>query len=137
VDILALTGYCPAPRQLRFDDLASVRSRFEQGYAVLVILTIGQLANAFAGPVANLLSMTGHQVVTAWAVGCSAILYVLVGILAIPVWGALGAGIAFCAITLLWNFWLMILVMRKLEIYPSILSPSVRAGRTDSGVSIG
>jgi O-antigen/teichoic acid export membrane protein len=110
---------------------------FEQGYAVLVILTIGQLANAFAGPVANLLSMTGHQVVTAWAVGCSAILYVLVGILAIPVWGALGAGIAFCAITLLWNFWLMILVMRKLEIYPSILSPSVRAGRTDSGVSIG
>ena len=93
---------------------------FEQGYATLLILTLGQLVNAFTGPVASLLNMTGHQVVTARVLSTSAIFGVAFGLAFTRIWGSVGTAIAFSGAMVLWNAWLVIFVIRKLEIYPSL-----------------
>ena len=79
---------------------------FEQGYPMLLILTLGQLVNAFTGPVASLLNMTGHQVVTARVQSTSAILGVVFGLAFTPIWGSVGTAVAFSAALALGNAWL-------------------------------
>ncbi|MGC1347725.1 MAG: oligosaccharide flippase family protein [Methyloceanibacter sp.] len=96
---------------------------FEQGSTVLAILTLGQLVNAFTGPVAMLLNMTGHQNVTARVLGINAILGAGLGRALTQIWGIIGTAVAFSAAIVLWNAWLWGLVVRKLEIYPSLLRP--------------
>ncbi len=96
---------------------------FEQGSTVLAILTLGQLVNAFTGPVAMLLNMTGHQNVTARVLGINAILGAGLGLALTQIWGIIGTAVAFSAAIVLWNAWLWGLVVRKLEIYPSLLRP--------------
>jgi O-antigen/teichoic acid export membrane protein len=91
---------------------------FEQGYVALLILTLGQLVNAFAGPVASLLNMTGHQVVTARVLSASAIFCVAFGLAFTRIWGSVGTAIVFSGAMVLWNAWLAMFVVRKLEIYP-------------------
>jgi O-antigen/teichoic acid export membrane protein len=91
---------------------------FEQGYKVLLILTLAQLVSAFVGPVAHLLNMTGHHVVTARVQATSAILAVLFGLFFTPIWGSVGTAVAFSAAMALGNAWLTAFVIRKLEIYP-------------------
>jgi O-antigen/teichoic acid export membrane protein len=93
---------------------------FEQGYAALLILTLGQLAGAFAGPVGSLLNMTGHQFVTARVLGASAILGVVFAFVFTRIWGSFGTAVAFSGAMVLSNAWLAIFVVRKLEIYPSL-----------------
>ena len=95
---------------------------FEQGYATLLILTLGQLLNAFVGPVTSLLNMTGHQIVTARVLSMSAIFSMAFGLAFTRIWGSVGTAIAFSGAMALWNAWLAIFVIRKLEIYPC-LSP--------------
>lgn len=95
---------------------------FDKGHTVLAILTLGQLANVVAGPVANLFNMTGHQAIAARVIGSSAVVYALLGLLTTPIWGAVGTALALVGATLLSNVWLAILVVRKLDIYPSLLS---------------
>ncbi len=96
---------------------------FEQGYSVLLILTLGHLVSAFTGPVVNLLSMTGHQAVTARVVGTTAILSVALGLAFTRMWGIVGTALAFSGGMVLWNAWLAILVVWKLDIYPPCLRP--------------
>jgi O-antigen/teichoic acid export membrane protein len=93
---------------------------FEQGYPVLLILTFGQLVIAFLGPVANLLNMTGHHVLTARVQTKGAILGVLLGLIFTRIWGTVGTAVAFSAAMALGNACLTIFVVRKLEIYPSL-----------------
>ena len=90
---------------------------FEQGYATLLILTLGQLVNAFTGPVGSLLNMTGHQVVTARVLSTSAIFGVVFGLAFTRIWGSVGTAVAFSGAMVLWNAWLAIFVIRKLEIF--------------------
>ena len=73
--------------------------------------------NAFTGPVASLLNMTGHQVVTARVLSTSAIFCVVFGLAFTRIWGSVGTAIVFSGAMVLWNAWLAIFVMRKLEIY--------------------
>lgn len=87
---------------------------------MLLILTLGQLVNAFSGPVLSLLNMTGHQVVTARVLSTSATLGVVFGLVFTPIWGSVGTAVAFSGAMMLWNAWLAISVIRKLEIYPSL-----------------
>ena len=93
---------------------------FEQGYPVLLILTLGQLVGTFVGPVAHLLNMTGHHVVTAGVQAASALLAVVFGLVFTRIWGSVGTAIAFSAAMALGNACLTICVVRKLEIYPSL-----------------
>ena len=89
---------------------------FEQGYPALLILTLGLLSGAFVGPVANLLTMTGHQGITARVQMICAILAVLLGLAFTPVWGILGSALAFAAAMVLMNVCLTLSVARRLEI---------------------
>ena len=92
---------------------------FEQGYATLLILTLGQLVNAFTGPVGSLLNMTGHQVVTARVLSTSAIFGVAFGLAFTRIWGSVGTAIAFSGAMVLWNAWLAIFAIRKLALVPA------------------
>ena len=76
--------------------------------------------NAFTGPVLSLLNMTGHQVVTARVLSTSAILGVVFGLVFTRAWGSVGTAVAFSGAMVLWNAWLAVAVIRKLEIYPSL-----------------
>ena len=93
---------------------------FEQGYPVLLILTLGQLLSSFVGPVANLLNMTGHHILTARVQATSAILAIVFGLVFTRNSGSVGTAVAFSAATALGNAWLTIFVVHKLEIYPSV-----------------
>jgi O-antigen/teichoic acid export membrane protein len=93
---------------------------FEQGYPVLLILTLGQLLSSFVGPVANLLNMTGHHILTARVQATSAILALVFGLVFTRNSGSVGTAVAFSAATALGNAWLTIFVVHKLEIYPSV-----------------
>lgn len=93
---------------------------FEHGYLVLLILSFGHLASAFVGPVAHLLNMTGHHVVTARVQITSAILAVVLGLAATGIWGSVGTAVAFSAAIVLGNVGLTIGVVRRLDIYPSL-----------------
>jgi O-antigen/teichoic acid export membrane protein len=93
---------------------------FEQGYPVLLILTLGQLLSSFVGPVANLLNMTGHHILTARVQATGAILAIVFGLVFTRSSGSVGTAVAFSAATALGNAWLTIFVVHKLEIYPSV-----------------
>ena len=93
---------------------------FEEGFAVLAILTLGQLVGAFVGPVISLLNMTGHQVETARVMSTSAILGVVFGVVFTRIWGSVGTAVAFSAAMVLWNVGLAIFAVRKLQIFPCL-----------------
>jgi O-antigen/teichoic acid export membrane protein len=94
---------------------------FERGYTALLVLTLGQLVNTFIGPVANLLTMTGHHVLTARVLTTSATLAVVLGLASTWIWGSVGTALAFSAAMVLGSACLTIFVIRKLQIYPSLL----------------
>jgi O-antigen/teichoic acid export membrane protein len=91
---------------------------FDKGYDLLIILTIGQLVSAAAGPAGVLLRMTGYQVLTAQVLGISAVLSVVLGLVLTQIWGNFGTAIAFSGATILWNAILMVLAIYKFDIYP-------------------
>jgi O-antigen/teichoic acid export membrane protein len=91
---------------------------FEQGYPALLILTLGLLSGAFVGPVTNILTMTGHQGITARVQMTCAVLAVVLGLVFTPVWGIVGCALASAATMVLMNAWLTLFVVRKLEISP-------------------
>lgn len=93
---------------------------FEQGYRLLIILTIGQLVNAAAGPAGALLRMTGHQALAARVLGVCAVLGVVLGFMLTQIWGSLGTAIAFSGATILWNAVLLVLVIHKFGVYHSL-----------------
>jgi O-antigen/teichoic acid export membrane protein len=105
---------------------------FEHGYPVLLILTLGMLSGAFVGPVAHLLTMTGHQPITARVQMTCAVLAVVLGFVLTPLWGIVGTAAGFAVATLLMNACLAIFVVRKLDIVPGLLmvASAARPART-------
>lgn len=85
-------------------------------YGPLAILTLGQLANAAFGSVAFLLNMTGHEHITARAVGFAAICNVILNLTFIPSLGMNGAAIATATTTFLLNFLLWYSLRRQLGV---------------------
>lgn len=96
-------------------------SDFTKGHSVLAILVLAQLVNTVAGPVTNLLLMTGYQVAAARAVGFAATSYILAGLVATSIFGTVGAAVALFGALLIANVWPAILAMRKLGIYPFVV----------------
>ena len=99
VTLVGFAGLVAAGRTL----LGIFGSGFVPGYWALLILGASQLVNASAGPVAALLSMTGHERALAQILGWSAAVNVVLNALLIPVLGLLGAATATAASTVLWN----------------------------------
>jgi O-antigen/teichoic acid export membrane protein len=96
-------------------------SEFGVAKGALLVLMVGQLVNVGAGSVGYLLMMTGHHYQCARVVGLCAILNVVLNGIGIPYLGVLGAAIATAISMILWNVWLNRLVVKYLEIDPSIV----------------
>ena len=86
------------------------------------ILILGQLVNVGAGSVGYLMQMTGHQKESAFVMGCSAILNLILNAILIPTIGIIGAAIATATTMALWNIWLHQLVVKHLGVRPSIVA---------------
>jgi O-antigen/teichoic acid export membrane protein len=96
-------------------------AQFASASSVLVILLVGQVINAGAGSVGWLLLVTGNQDQAAWAYGWSAAVHVALLAIMIPLLGIDGAALATTVSYSLWNVWLHSLVVRRLNVHPSIL----------------
>lgn len=91
-------------------------SEFATAWFVLVLVGIGQLVNATAGPVGYLMGLTGHEREAAWVFGASAALNVVLNLVLIPIFGMIGGAMATMTTLILWNFWLIVLVRRRVGI---------------------
>ncbi len=94
---------------------------FIDGRWALVALSLGQLVNVGAGSVGYLLMMTGHQTPCARVFLISALINIGLNAIAIPKLGLFGAALATAFSMMLWNVWLHILVVKYLQVRPSIL----------------
>lgn len=89
---------------------------FTSGQTILIIIILGQLFNALAGPVGNLLSYTGYQQQTARVYLAAAVINTLANLVVVPFAGMTGAAIVTAGTTILWNAWLTVLVKIHLGI---------------------
>jgi len=97
-------------------------TNFVASYPALWVLTLGQTINALSGSVIVLMTMTGHQRVSAIIMGAAATLNILLNALLIPSMGLMGASLATAATTVIWNVTMVIYIMKKTELNPTILS---------------
>ena len=81
-------------------------------YPWLILLALGQLTNAFAGPVMNILNMTGYEKSARNTMLVTAVLNVILNLLMIPKFGPLGAAVATTATMIGWNVWAAALVFK-------------------------
>jgi len=93
---------------------------FEIGYPALVVLVIGQAANAMAGSVGYLLIMTGHDRDVAWVSVGVALLNFVLNVTLIPTYDMFGAAVASAISVALWNLALVILVRIRLGINSTV-----------------
>ena len=90
--------------------------QFPVAYPVLIVMLVGQIINALAGPVALLLNMTGHQHDVAKVLALSATMNVVLNAVLIPRYGALGAAIAMSFSMASWNVIMSVIVWKRLEL---------------------
>lgn len=94
---------------------------FALGRSILAILLIGHLFSAAHGTVGYLLNVTGHERLTAWVLGLSALVDIVLNVLLIPIWGAMGAAVATTTTLAILNVSQYFLVARKIGIHSSVL----------------
>lgn len=94
---------------------------FEQGYIPLVILSVGQLVNALAGSVGQVLAMTGRQKLLARLMALSALGQVLLTFFLVPLYGMLGAAVATTVGRIAWNVALVIVVWQVTGVNTTLL----------------
>lgn len=111
---IALIGFAPAI-------LGWFGPEFVAGRWPMTVLILGQLVNVGSGSVGYLMVMTGHQDQSAFIFGCSALANLILNAIAIPFLGILGTAIATATCMAIWNVVLHILVVRHLDVYPSII----------------
>lgn len=81
---------------------------FAAAYPYLVILVVGNLLNAYFGPVALLLNMSGFERDTLFGVATGALCNIALNLTLIPLYGPLGAAVATATSMVVWNailFW--------------------------------
>ncbi|MFK7835025.1 MAG: flippase [Sulfitobacter sp.] len=88
-------------------------SEFKGGYTALLILTLGQCANAFFGPVALVLNMTGHERLTLIGVSGAVIVNAVLNLLLVPRHGMEGAAVATTVSLVAWNVVLWWVLKRR------------------------
>ncbi|TAK56265.1 MAG: hypothetical protein EPO25_01370 [Gammaproteobacteria bacterium] len=94
---------------------------FGESYWVLCILTLGQIVNAGAGCVLQIMMMTGHQSVAVRTLGVVAVANVLALVLFVPASGAMAAAWVSACTVITWNVVLVRWIRRNLGLDPSIL----------------
>jgi len=93
---------------------------FGQGYLSLIILCVGQLANAAFGSVGLLLNMTGHERDTVRGFAAGAFVNVCLNLALIPPFGLEGAATATALSLLAWNLVLWRLAQSRLSVNTSV-----------------
>lgn len=86
---------------------------FVTGYGVLLVLGVGNLVNAACGSVGTLLDMTGNQGQYRNIMLAGGLLNVVLNLLLIPPFGALGAASATAVSTVVWNALASVSVRRR------------------------
>ena len=76
---------------------------FTQDLPTLYILLSGSVIGSFFGPIGLFLNMTGHQTAFFRIILFGAVINIVLNMLLIPLWGALGAALATLACFLTWN----------------------------------
>jgi O-antigen/teichoic acid export membrane protein len=95
---------------------------FAAGYPALAILCGGQLLNALAGPVCQLLTMSGRQNVAAKVLGVFAVIHFVLAACLIWQFSLVGAALATSIATIGWNVTLAWYVRRELGVDSTIFS---------------
>jgi O-antigen/teichoic acid export membrane protein len=93
---------------------------FPEASWILIALLFGQVVSAAVGSVGYLMTMTGHQRDAARVYAWVAVGHVALNAIAIPLLGALGAAVATTTSISIWNLWLHSLVVKRLDIHPSV-----------------
>ena len=99
-------------------------SEFTEARLALGVLALGNLVFSCVGPVIYLLSLTGHQNLSARVYGSCALLNVLLNTALIPLWGLGGAAVATTITMMVWSIWLCVLVKKHLGISSYIFAPT-------------
>lgn len=94
---------------------------YTAAYTALLILAVGQFANALFGPVSIVLNMIGYERLTLIGVSVAAVLNIALNLLLVPPLGMIGAAIATAAATLAWNVLLAVLLWRMTGIDSTFL----------------
>ncbi len=82
---------------------------FQAGATALVILAIGQLINAAAGPSGNIMLMTGQERIAVRGVAAGLLANLILAVILVPPLGVTGGAIAFASGLVLWNVVLVVL----------------------------
>lgn len=102
--------------------LALFGEHFISGYHTLVLLSLAQLVLAASGPVDVLLSITGYQNRCLRVFSVALVATVILNLLLVPQFGIVGAAATVLLVVLFWAIWLHMLVVRHLEVYPSLFA---------------
>ena len=94
---------------------------FGVGYVALVILMVGQIVQASAGPVGYLMTMTQYERQAAAILAAAAFANILLNALLIPIWGRNGAAVATATSLILWNVAMLIFVRTRMGIRVTLL----------------
>ncbi len=92
------------------------------GYTPLLILLAGQAVNSLSGSVGFIMTMTGYQNQAAMIIASGSVLSIILNALLIPPFGMNGAAIATSITTALWNIVMLIFVIKKLKLNPTVIS---------------
>jgi len=93
---------------------------FEEGYAPLVVIALGQLVNGVTGPVGYLLTMTGNQGLSAQIEAGTAVFAVVACLALVPSHGLMGAAYADAGANVLRNAALFVAVRKRLGIRSTV-----------------
>jgi O-antigen/teichoic acid export membrane protein len=85
---------------------------FHSGTRALMIIALGQLINAMAGPSGNVLIMTGKERIAVRGVAVGLFSNVVLAFALVPPFGVTGGAIAFASSLVLWNTVLVIMARR-------------------------
>jgi O-antigen/teichoic acid export membrane protein len=97
-------------------------SGFSAGAPVVVILVLGQLFSAAAGPQQHLITMTGHESAGATIFATSAAVNFAACLVAVRYFGMTGAAIAMTASLIAWNLAMGAYIRHRLQLAPGLVA---------------
>lgn len=97
-------------------------SDFTTADGTLKVLVIGRIVNAFCGSVGLLMVMTGNQNKSVPVFGWCTLMNIILNSIGIALFGLIGAAIATTITTITWNIWLSVLVIKYIDVRPSVFN---------------
>jgi O-antigen/teichoic acid export membrane protein len=95
---------------------------FVSAYPVLLIVAVGSMVDAVAGPNAYLMQMTSYERPYLRVMAVCYALVLAAQFILIPLYGSIGAAIASAGGVVLWNVWAVAILRREAGLDPSLLS---------------